>query len=109
MAVDYFRTFGGAYDLETEQRAMYVTQLSPLYPAFSDGVSSNNATISSLMTRGFTVGEEYYGTFSRALFTLFQASRSAHTPLTHPFTAESVMARDVHGRTLGASAKLARL
>ena len=35
-----------------------------------------NATVTSLTARGYTFGEEYYGTFMRALYTLFQARHS---------------------------------
>ena len=40
-----------------------------------------NATVTSITARGFTWGEEYYGTFMRALYTLFQARRR---PAPHP-------------------------
>ena len=36
------------------------------------GLCSLNQTVSSETARGFTYGEEYYGTFFRALYTLFQ-------------------------------------
>jgi len=39
------------------------------YVTYTD---DGNLTISSLTARGFTNGYEYYGTFSRALYTLFQ-------------------------------------
>ena len=37
-----------------------------------DGSCSLNTTVSSVTGRGFTYGEEYWGTFFRALYTLFQ-------------------------------------
>merc|ERR550514_2472231 len=39
------------------------------YVTYTD---DGNLTVSSLTARGFTNGYEYYGTFSRALYTLFQ-------------------------------------
>ena len=33
---------------------------------------TGNVTISAISTRGYTLGDEYYGTFSRSLFTMFQ-------------------------------------
>ena len=37
-----------------------------------DGLCSLNISVSSVTARGFTYGEEYFGTFFRALYTLFQ-------------------------------------
>jgi hypothetical protein len=47
-----------------------------------DGKIIENRTVSSMTARGFTFGEEYYGTFMRALYTLFQVLTPPPQPLT---------------------------
>ena len=37
-----------------------------------NGIVWENATVNAITARGFTWGEEYYGNFGRALYTLFQ-------------------------------------
>jgi len=61
IAVDYFRDFGGNY-----KDPHYQTILgNPV-----EGETLHNVT--SITARGFVIGDEYYGTFSRALYSLFQ-------------------------------------
>jgi len=35
-------------------------------------LSSGTSTFSAMTVRGYTIGDEYYGTFTRSLYTLFQ-------------------------------------
>ncbi len=60
LAVELFRPFGegGTYEVK------YYTDNSSRVAFFED--------VSSLTARGYSNGYEYYGTFSRAMFTLFQ-------------------------------------
>jgi len=61
IAVDYFRDFGGGYAVNS-----YLTNQG-------NGVEgSYNTTVSAMTARGYTIGDEYYGTFTRSLYTLFQ-------------------------------------
>ena len=39
---------------------------------FGNDASHAQVNVTSVTARGFTFGHEYYGTFSRAMFTLFQ-------------------------------------
>lgn len=55
LAVELFREFGNG--------GVYTTY---------DELSGKSATNDGMTTRGFIAGEEYYGTFMRALYTLFQ-------------------------------------
>jgi hypothetical protein len=55
LAVELFREFG--------EGGIYTTY---------DATTGQNVTITSVTSRGFIAGIEYYGTFSRALYTLFQ-------------------------------------
>jgi len=63
LAVEYFRTFGEDGTFTTEQTIGLDANLQPIY---------ENNTVTSITARGIRYGEEYYGTFSRALYTLFQ-------------------------------------
>ena len=93
LAVDYFRTFGGSYAplpggalpagaevcASGENKATsgghgcasYTTIFAREFPEYING-TFGNATHTALSHRGYVIGDEYYGTFSRALFTLFQ-------------------------------------
>ena len=65
IAVDYFRDFGGGYAVNS-----YLTNQG-------NGVEgSYNTTVSAMTARGYTIGDEYYGTFTRSLYTLFQVGRT---------------------------------
>ena len=61
LAVEYFRGFGDS-DIywTTEQNGV------------GDAATFTNVSVTSITMRGMRYGEEYYGTFSRALYTLFQ-------------------------------------
>jgi len=61
IATEIFRDFGGGYSA-----AEYTTYTGN----YVEG--TGNVTISAISTRGYTLGDEYYGTFSRSLFTMFQ-------------------------------------
>ena len=61
LAVEYFGEHGDIYDNVTD---------SYVY------LNSNNDSVSSVTARGLYYGDEYFGTFLRSLFTLFQAPRS---------------------------------
>merc|ERR1719473_2204512 len=65
VAVDYFRDFGGTYGNGT---SVYETEPGNNVENSSQG----QVKIASITARGFTIGDEYYGTFSRAFYTLFQ-------------------------------------
>ena len=89
LAVDYFRSFGGSYgplpggtgklcmhgELEHASNghgcSSFQTTVAIEFPEFVNG-SYANQSHSALSQRGYVIGDEYYGTFSRALFTLFQ-------------------------------------
>jgi hypothetical protein len=62
IAVDYFKTFGST--------GGYVTQSSEMNE-FGVTIILNH-TVDAFTQRKIRYGEEYYGTFSRALYTLFQ-------------------------------------
>jgi len=74
VAVDFFSDFGADGDYTTVQTYGYAAaqwgQGAGLTPA--DGFVENTTTISAMTPRGFHYGQEYYGTFSRSLYTLFQ-------------------------------------
>ena len=82
LAVDLFRSFGMSGDFETTQTygeadGQYgencgVDALECIDGTKLDGRFENNTVITSITPRGFYHGQEYYGTFSRALYTLFQ-------------------------------------
>jgi len=83
IAVDYFRDFGGGYAVNS-----YLTlQGNGVEGAF-------NTSVSAMTARGYTIGDEYYGTFSRSLFTLFQVltgeswSEAIARPLVFGFPSE---------------------
>ena len=68
LAVEYFAPMGQDF-------GEYGTPHEPgYYVTFGDEIDgkTENHTISAETPRGFTYGWEYYGTFTRALFTLFQ-------------------------------------
>ena len=70
IAVDWFREFGDGGDYTTIQRFGPEDARWALPP---DGLDPNVASAQSAMTaRGFHFGQEYFGTFSRSLYTLFQ-------------------------------------
>ena len=79
LAVDLFRDFGGPGTYDTIQRfgpadGVWGSDGAPYALAGGDPkarievVSSNDA----ITARGFHYGQEYFGTFSRSIFTLFQ-------------------------------------
>ena len=74
VAVDFFSEFGAGGDYTTVQTYGYAAaqwgQGASLSPA--DGFVENTTAISAMTPRGFHYGQEYYGTFSRSLYTLFQ-------------------------------------
>ena len=91
LAVDLFRDFGNDGDYDTWQRYspadMKFCGEDPISGEVLDcGCGADNAecatpgkptfenvtSVSSMTPRGFFIGQEYYGTFSRALYTLFQ-------------------------------------
>ena len=61
LAVEFFRDFGKGY-----QVAEYTTMTGN----YVEGSFEENIT--AITARGFTIGDEYYGTFSRSMYTLFQ-------------------------------------
>ena len=63
IGVEIFSTFGKGGTFITVQQTRDPLTNALVYP---------NTTVSSETMRGFDFGEEYFGTFSRALFTLFQ-------------------------------------
>jgi len=71
LAVEFFSDFGneGTYVTFQDHEGRGQTAAWSLD---AHGNIVENATVSSLTARGFTYGEEYYGTFMRALYTLFQ-------------------------------------
>uniref|UniRef100_A0A7S2BAX5 EF-hand domain-containing protein n=2 Tax=Haptolina brevifila TaxID=156173 RepID=A0A7S2BAX5_9EUKA len=76
LAVDLFRDFG---DTSTATYTIYDSFEYANYSIPGDetspatlGVFSYRADASAITTRGLHIGSEYYGTFFRALFTLFQ-------------------------------------
>jgi len=76
LAVDLFRDFGdneaGTYTIwDSFEFANYSIPGDETSPA-TLGVFNYQADVSTLTARGMHVGSEYYGTFFRALFTLFQ-------------------------------------
>ena len=64
LAVEYFASIG--QDFGQYGEGVYLT--------FGDEIDGQrvNHTLSADTARGFSYGWEYYGTFTRALFTLFQ-------------------------------------
>jgi len=80
IAVDLFREFGAGGDYDTVQTygpggpdaqwgpgAIWATT-----PPSTQARFERRHKVSAMTPRGFHFGQEYYGTFSRALFTLFQ-------------------------------------
>jgi hypothetical protein len=65
LAVDFFRDFGQGYEDFGGRNAYTTLQGNPV-----EGALQTN--ISAMTARGYSIGDEYYGTFSRALYTLFQ-------------------------------------
>ena len=66
IGVEIFATFGEGGEFTTwQQTGAGATAIT------------HNTSVSSVTLRGFDYGQEYYGTFSRALFTLFQARAAA--------------------------------
>ena len=61
LAVEYFKNFGNDEVFWTTEQY-----------GIGDDAIFVNSSVTSLSVRGMRYGEEYYGTFSRALFTLFQ-------------------------------------
>jgi hypothetical protein len=102
LAVDLFRDFGERGEYETIQRygvsdAQYgeecgVDAIDCISGSKLGGNFENSSMVTAMTTRGFYYGQEYYGTFSRALFTLFQV-------LTGESWAEAVVRPLVFGRT----------
>jgi len=80
LAVDLFRDFGEVRDLQsTATYSIFDTFEYANYSIPGDetsdatlGVFRYRATPSALSPRGLSIGSEYYGSFFRALFTLFQ-------------------------------------
>jgi len=74
VAVDFFSEFGNEGTYETVQTYGYAAarwgQGESLGP--DDGLIENRTLIDATTARGFHYGQEYYGTFSRSLYTLFQ-------------------------------------
>ena len=67
IGVELFSTFGGCVHGGCEE-VYYTVQQVGVEP----WAHYPNSTISSVTARGFYYGQEYFGTFMRALFTLFQ-------------------------------------
>jgi hypothetical protein len=65
LAVDFFRNFGEGYEDYGGRNAYTTLQGNSI-----EGALQTN--ISAMTARGYTIGDEYYGTFTRALYTLFQ-------------------------------------
>ena len=77
IAVDEFRSYGISGEYVT------VNHLDPFGVYLANGSATEG--IESTTGRGYPYGLEYYGTFSRAMFTLFQV-------ITHPNTYPSFRA-----------------
>ena len=81
MAVDFFRSFGKGGTYPTVQTygdadAKWGQGEGMTFVAGSTYVTEENtSTIDSFTARGFHYGQEYFGTFFRALYTLFQVGR----------------------------------
>ena len=71
LAVEFFSDFGneGSYITFQDHKSRGI---EAAWSLDVNGVILENRTVSSMTARGFTFGEEYYGTFMRALYTLFQ-------------------------------------
>lgn len=71
LAVEFFADFGADSTYTTfqdhERRGV-----DAVWATDENGIVWENATVSAITARGFTWGEEYYGNFGRALYTLFQ-------------------------------------
>ena len=79
LAVDLFREFGYEGEYETIQRygpadAQFGELCGVDAQACKDAADSfqNTTSVGALTPRGFFYGQEYFGTFTRALYTLFQ-------------------------------------
>ena len=77
LAVDFFRSFGGGdhgvsgvIGVQFDEAGEPTNSFTTVQGNQVDG--TRNTTLSAVTGRGFTIGEEYYGTFSRSLYTLFQ-------------------------------------
>ena len=83
IAVDLFRDFGaeGDYDtLQTFGPGGPDAQWGPgviwgTTPPSTQARFERRTKVSAMTPRGFHFGQEYYGTFSRSLYTLFQVRR----------------------------------
>jgi len=97
LAVEFFKDFGneGTYVTTQDHTSRGV---NAAWALDANGVVMNNATVSSMTARGFTFGEEYYGTFMRALYTLFQV-------LTGESWSEAVARPTMFGKGGGADGK----
>ena len=97
LAVEFFSDFGneGTY-LTTQDHAS--RGVDAAWALNINGVLMENMTVSSMTARGFTFGEEYYGTFMRALYTLFQV-------LTGESWSEAVARPTMFGKGGGADGK----
>ncbi len=69
LAVEYFSSFGMTTDCDSGSSHCYQTTLQVGYPPDETYITDN---VTSLSMRNLPYGYEYYGTFSRALYTLFQ-------------------------------------
>ncbi|KAL1525316.1 hypothetical protein AB1Y20_020177 [Prymnesium parvum] len=67
IGVEYFGEFGKGDEHTEEDGAGHILNVSHRFY-----VNMNNASIESVDSRGLYYGDEYFGTFSRASFTLFQ-------------------------------------
>ena len=97
LAVEFFSDFGneGTY-LTTQDHAS--RGVDAAWALNINGVLMENMTVSSMTARGFTFGEEYYGTFMRALYTLFQV-------LTGESWSEAIARPTMFGKGGGADGK----
>ena len=69
LAVEYFSSFGMGTNCDDGASHCYQTTLQIGYPPDATFITDN---VTSLSMRNLPYGFEYYGTFSRALYTLFQ-------------------------------------
>lgn len=71
IGVEYFGEFGrGETILEEDGTGHLVNHSEHVY------YNMHNVSIDSVASRGLYYGSEYYGTFARASFTLFQVSKA---------------------------------
>ena len=97
LAVEFFSDFGneGSYITFQDHKSRGI---EAAWSLDVNGVILENRTVSSMTARGFTFGEEYYGTFMRALYTLFQV-------LTGESWSEAVARPTMFGKGGGADGK----